>query len=38
VLLTIAGNVVGSSVEIDGGTNLDYLDLINPAGIRLHPL
>ena len=33
-ILTIAGNVQGNRVEIIGGSNLDYFDLINPTGIN----
>ncbi len=32
-ILTLAGTVQGSAVEIYGGSNLDYFDLINPNGI-----
>ena len=33
-ILTIAGDVQANEVEIIGGSNLDYFDLINPAGIN----
>src|SRR5262245_20919197 len=33
-ILTIAGTISASAVEIIGGSNLDYFDLINPAGIN----
>jgi hypothetical protein len=33
-ILTIAGTVAANAVEIFGGSNLDYFDLINPAGIN----
>src|SRR6185369_16814733 len=33
-ILTIAGTVTANSVAIYGGSNLDYFDLINPAGIN----
>ncbi|MBS0263399.1 MAG: hypothetical protein JSS02_15765, partial [Planctomycetes bacterium] len=33
-ILTLAGDIVGEQVEIYGGSNLDYIDLINPAGIN----
>ena len=33
-IVTIQGDVTANSVEIYGGSNLDYFDLINPAGIN----
>ena len=33
-ILTLAGTITANIVEIHGGSNLDYFDLINPAGIN----
>ncbi len=33
-IITLAGDVSGAAVQISGGSNLDYFDLINPAGIN----
>ncbi|MCU0709908.1 MAG: hypothetical protein MUF23_16625, partial [Pirellula sp.] len=32
-IITLAGNLVSASVQVFGGSNLDFFDLVNPNGI-----